>query len=83
MAAMPMARRVDRLVQIWTLMEAFLEAQGIGMFVQLDNFSFDFSAAAGPHIHFSHPRQGSPADWYFASLSPTVRNVGVDCGATC
>ena len=71
MAAMPMASRVERLIEIWTLKEAFLKAKGVGMFVQLDHFGFDFSAAAGPRIHFSHPRQGSPTDWYFASLSPT------------
>lgn len=78
MAAMPMAKRVDRLVQILTLKEAFLKAKGVGMFMQLNHFGFDFFAAAGPHIQTSsHPGHGSPSDWYFASLSPTVGTVSI------
>ena len=72
MAAMPVARRVDRLIQTWTLKEAFLKAKGVGLSMPLDHFGFDFFAAAPPHIHFAHPGRDSPSDWYFASLSPTV-----------
>jgi 4'-phosphopantetheinyl transferase len=31
MAAMRTARRVERLIQTWTLKEAFLKAKGVGM----------------------------------------------------
>jgi 4'-phosphopantetheinyl transferase len=72
MAAMPMVRRIDRLIQTWTLKEAFLKAVGVGMSMQLDRFGFDFFAAARPQIHFADPSHGSPSDWYFASLNPTV-----------
>ena len=82
MAAMPMARRVDGLIQTWTLKEAFLKAKGVGMSTQLDHFGFDFFAAARPHIHFRRPGPWLAFGLVFRLAKSDRRNLGVDCSAT-
>jgi 4'-phosphopantetheinyl transferase len=57
-----------RLLEFWTLKEAFLKAVGIGHFGSPTEISFHFDEHN--NIEFSAPTIASPQDWQFALFQP-------------
>ena len=54
-----------RLLDYWTLKEAFVKATGLGLTSGLKNHAFDLSEPNEPKIRFLTPNQYSSRDWKF------------------
>lgn len=68
---LPPERQSDRFFQYWTLKEAFLKAQGVGLSAPLSEFGFFFNEGGTPKIQFTGHRWGDPMHWQFKELRPT------------
>lgn len=54
-----------RLLQYWTLKEAYVKATGRGITAGLKNHAFDLSEQLNPKIRFLEPNEHSDTDWKF------------------
>lgn len=64
----PASERIHRLLEFWTLKEAFIKATGNGLSQPLDHFWFELITNREPRIHFL-PGEPYHADlWRFAQL---------------
>lgn len=65
--ALPPAARPERAVSLWTLKEAYIKAQGMGLSLPLKDFSFRF-APERIEISFSKALPDRPERWAFATF---------------
>jgi 4'-phosphopantetheinyl transferase len=63
--AAPAAEREERFLQLWTLKEAFVKADGRGLSVPLDSFAFRIESGRDPRL--VQCGWAAPGDWEFAS----------------
>jgi 4'-phosphopantetheinyl transferase len=64
--------RISRFVELWTLKEAFLKANGVGLFGFPTDVSIQFDEDGG--IAVAGPSTFTPNEWHFALFEP-VHNV--------
>jgi 4'-phosphopantetheinyl transferase len=57
-----------RIIELWTLKEAYLKAIGVGLFGSLSDISFRFDEHA--QIEFTGPPTNDPHEWHFALFEP-------------
>jgi len=75
----PPSERAAKFVEIWTLKEAYLKAQGLGISVDLKSFSFDPNDPA--EVRLSHhggdsSRHGNaPENWFFEIFTKASNHV--------
>ena len=64
----PPSEQPSRFIEYWVLKEAFIKAQGKGLTIPLDAFSFHIEKSYGSHIHIQYARQfeGRPDGWQFS-----------------
>jgi phosphopantetheinyl transferase len=66
----PEPERPARLVELWTLKEAFAKAMGLGLTLDLDAASFD--VGSGGAIAFTPPPGVDARTWRFAVFTPSA-----------
>jgi 4'-phosphopantetheinyl transferase len=66
------AKRQDYFYSIWTLKEAYVKAEGTGLAVSLDSFSFSLEGEASARIHLSGRASNSDTRWRFARFDPSL-----------
>jgi 4'-phosphopantetheinyl transferase len=62
-------RQQEMFFRFWTLKEAFLKANGVGLSKPLDQFSLELSPSAPPRISFGGDYVTAPDRWQFAELN--------------
>lgn len=72
-----------RFFQYWTLKEAYVKARGIGLYMDLDGFSFDLTDGKPIRNRFDSPAEDEVSAWHFYQFRPTDRHVvAVACRAS-
>ena len=81
--ALDTAAQRERFFVLWTLMEAWLKARGLGLRIPLDAFSFSL-AGRHPAIEFGPQLPGHPQDWQFRVLAHDQFRIAlaVECAAS-
>jgi 4'-phosphopantetheinyl transferase len=74
-------RRSERLLEIWTLKEAYVKARGVGLSMPLDQISFLLPGRRGIEIAFDTGVTDQPENWAFWMLSPSVDHQAAVCVA--
>jgi 4'-phosphopantetheinyl transferase len=72
LAALPVGEQPERFFEYWTLKEAYVKAQGGGLSIPLDSFSFYHDDRW--RIAF-RDTEDDANEWQFACLRPTARHV--------
>lgn len=72
LAALPVGEQPERFFEYWTLKEAYVKAQGGGLSIPLDGFSFYRDDRW--RIAFQDA-DNDPDEWQFTCLRPTARHV--------
>lgn len=67
--AMPLAERLRRFFEIWTLKEAYIKARGMGLSLPLADFTIRFAGEAGLGIAFAPGTGEDPARWHLWQVS--------------
>jgi 4'-phosphopantetheinyl transferase len=65
---LPPSARTTRVLELWTLKEAFLKATGSGLAARLDGISFELLPPGG--IRFHAPNDVDVGSWKFALFTP-------------
>jgi 4'-phosphopantetheinyl transferase len=69
--------KADRALSLWTLKEAYVKAQGVGLSLPLTKFSFLFGGAAGIRLELDS-RLGDEAErWRFCLLDHTGHRIAI------
>jgi 4'-phosphopantetheinyl transferase len=64
-------QRGRRVLQVWTLKEAYIKARGLGLSIPLKAFSFDVSNPSTPGIRLDPPLPDDADAWRFVTMQPT------------
>jgi 4'-phosphopantetheinyl transferase len=72
-------RRAERLLDIWTLKEAYVKARGVGLSMPLDQISFSLPGRRGIEIAFDGGVQDQRDNWDFWMLRPSVDHKSAVC----
>lgn len=67
---LPERDRNRRLLEHWTLKEAYLKARGQGMYLPIDGVAFTFEPDALPSAAFDDRMGDTQTDWQFGHLAP-------------
>lgn len=62
---LPPERRSAYFFQCWTLKEAYIKARGLGLFLPLTRFGFEFAGQTPPRMHIQPGMDDTPARWRF------------------
>jgi 4'-phosphopantetheinyl transferase len=68
--ALPEPQRQRRLLEHWTLKEAYLKARGYGLHLPTDGAAFTFGSDRQISSAFDHRMGDTPAGWRFGHLAP-------------
>lgn len=74
LAALSADERTARFLEYWTLKESYVKANGGGLSIPLDSFSFRHECNDAWRIHFVGMER-DPDDWQFVCLKPTPEHV--------
>ncbi|PID38882.1 MAG: 4-phosphopantetheinyl transferase [Proteobacteria bacterium] len=72
--ALPEAAQPDRFLAYWTLKEAYIKAQGKGLAIPLDHFSFHLDEGRDVRISFAPALEDDPHRWSFTRTRPSERH---------
>ena len=75
-------RRSERLLEIWTLKEAYVKARGVGLSIPLDQISFSFPGSRGIDVAFDSRVQDQRDRWAFWMLRPSPDHPSAVCVAS-
>jgi len=74
-------RRSERLLEIWTLKEAYVKARGVGLSMPLDQISFSLPGSRGIEVAFSAGINDDRDNWAFWMLRPSPDHQSAVCVA--
>ena len=75
------SRRSQRLLEIWTLKEAYVKARGVGLSMPLDQISFSLPGSRGIDVAFSGGINDDRDNWAFWMLRPSPNHQAAVCVA--
>jgi 4'-phosphopantetheinyl transferase len=67
---LPASLQREAFFRIWTLKEAYIKAEGKGLSIPLDSFSFRFSNQNPPQVVLESNSESNPGAWSFFELQP-------------
>ena len=81
--ALPAAERPHRALSLWTLKEAYIKAQGMGLSLPLHSISFLFGGARGIQLEVDAGVDDDPARWRFCLIDHVEHRIAlaVEAGA--
>jgi 4'-phosphopantetheinyl transferase len=68
---LPPSLQREAFFRIWTLKEAYIKADGRGLAIPLDSFSFRFSTEDPAQVTLASSAESNPAHWSFFEFQPT------------
>jgi 4'-phosphopantetheinyl transferase len=74
-------RRSERLLEIWTLKEAYVKARGVGLSMPLDQIHFSLPGSRGIEIAFDGSVHDHRDNWAFWMLRPSPAHQSALCVA--
>jgi 4'-phosphopantetheinyl transferase len=72
-------RRSERLLEIWTLKEAYTKARGLGLSMPLEQISFSLPGSRGIEISFDERVDDHRDNWAFWQLRPSPDHQSAVC----
>lgn len=75
------ARRTERLLEIWTLKEAYVKARGVGLSMPLTKISVSLPGTRGIEIAFDGSIRDRAEEWTFWMLRPSPDHPAAVCVA--
>jgi 4'-phosphopantetheinyl transferase len=71
------SEKADRALSLWTLKEAYLKAQGVGLSLPLNKFSFLFGGAAGIRLELESRLDDEAERWRFCLLNHAGHRIAI------
>jgi len=71
------AAKLDRVLSLWTLKEAYIKARGMGLALPLEEISFLFGGAEGIRLEIALGIDVNPNRWRFCSLDHSGHRIAV------
>jgi 4'-phosphopantetheinyl transferase len=71
------AAKLDRVLSLWTLKEAYIKARGMGLALPLDKISFLFGGAEGIRLEIEADVDIDPGRWRFCSFDHSGHRIAV------
>jgi len=72
--------KLDRVLRLWTLKEAYIKARGMGLTLPLKKFSFLFGGAEGIRLELDRDVDDKPGRWRFCLLEHAGHRIALMAG---
>jgi 4'-phosphopantetheinyl transferase len=69
--------KLDRVLSLWTLKEAYIKARGMGLALPLEKISFLFDGADGIRLEIDPDLESNPGRWRFCSFDHCDHRIAV------